>query len=85
MWYLEACARSFGNWIITWIGKAPGYAVLTFTALGCATGLCVGAFLTGGEFVAALGVILGAHFGGGAMVARRDHAGNGKIESGKRS
>ena len=68
----------FNEWI-AWLGKAPGFAVLAGAALGSATGLTAAGRLGGTEYVAALGVILGAHFGGGVAVARRD---NGKAAPG---
>jgi hypothetical protein len=54
-------------------GKAPGFAALTFCALLSDSLLCAARYITGGEYVLALGIILGAHFGGGAIVARRDN------------
>lgn len=57
-------------------GKAPGFAGLAYTALGSASFLTLIGSLDAGSYVMALAVILGAHFGGGAAVAKRD---NGKV------
>lgn len=58
--------------LIDRFGKAPGFAGLTFSALLAASLLCAEGRLDGTQYNFALGIILGAHFGGGVAVARRD-------------
>jgi hypothetical protein len=72
----------FVEWFIVQFGKAPGYACLTFAALLSASLLCASGCIAGGEYVGSLGIILGAHFGAGVAVARRDQPA-AKIEGGK--
>lgn len=70
-----------GEGCITFVkqfGKAPGFTALAFAALLSASCLCVLGCITGGEYVMALGMILGAHFGGGVAVAKRDQIAGGK-------
>jgi hypothetical protein len=67
--------------LIDRFGKAPGFAGLTFSALLSASLLCAVGRLDGTQYNFALGILLGAHFGGGVAVARRDNVGgkNGAI------
>lgn len=65
----------FVEWFIIQTGKAPGFACLTFAALMSASGLCAAGKLDGTQYNFALGIVLGAHFGGGVAVARRDNVG----------
>jgi hypothetical protein len=65
--------RDLIDFIIKQFGKAPGFTALAFASLLSASCLCVLGCITGGEYVMALGMILGAHFGGGVAVARRDN------------
>jgi len=71
--------RDLVAYLITQFGKAPGFASLAFASLLSASLLTATGCLTGAEYVAALTVILGAHFGGGVLVAKRD---NGKAAPG---
>lgn len=54
------------------LGKSQGYAGLAYIAVGMSAGLCATGHMSGSEFVAALGVIMGIHHGGGVLVAKRD-------------
>jgi len=58
--------------VIERLGKAEGFAAIGLFMLATLVGLLCFGFLSGDQFVAGFGILVGSYFGGGALAALRD-------------